>query len=451
MERKARTCLRMSQWMPGMAIVSMLTSGGCAAQTAAADPLDQRGNEVNEENDPGPARQESAPVDLSVFKDPGKGPWQPVPENQVAARCKMDPAKLRGLRLGSGFAVVRYGQLCYQSTPNDAPSEMWSATKVLGGVTVGVASYQTRDIPRTGPRTGQLKDTDKALHWLPSVTYNREATVAHVLNMVGHNRNLAYGAKTWAYDAIGSVQINSLSNMVRTAISQDASRLGTSTGAFARKFIFDELGMTRSTWAGTVFAYTWSATLGDMARLGTLMIHQGVWAGKRVLDPGWVYKQTHPAFEDSNTAYGYLTWVMAKEGQYSAMGPFNGQSTGGLPAGLLADSCSPAAIWQRYPHGLSPAKDCTYKTNSCNQKYDVGVWSAQGLGGQMIIGHPGLDLVLVVKNYTGDGVAGLWKSIRPALVALDPQYRGDEAAFCRAYAAGDYAPDLPAPVVQPAD
>jgi hypothetical protein len=30
-------------------------------------------------------------------------------------------------------------------------------------------------------------------------------------------------------------------------------------------------------------------------------------------------------------------------------------------------------------------------------------------------------------------------------------YKGDEAAFCKAYSAGDYAPDLPAPIVQPPD
>jgi hypothetical protein len=391
-------------------------------------------------------------TDLSVFKDPGLEPWKLVPEAEVADKCKMDPAKLKGVSLGSAFAIVRYGQLCWDTTGGrDSASAMWSATKTLGGLVTGIASYETRDIPRSGAKTGQLKDSDLASHWLSSVSYNREAHVAHVLSMVAHNSSLDYGKKVHSYDTVGSVQINTLSTMVSTAIRQDSARLGTSTADFARKFLFDAIGMKNSSWGGTVYAYSWSATLGDMARLGTLMIHQGVWSGKRILDSAWTYKMTHPAFEDGNTAYGYLTWLVAKEGQRSIGG---GSFTGGgaSAGGLLADDCSPSAVWQRYPHGLSEAPDCTYKNSPCAQKYDVGSWSAQGLGGQFVVGHPGLDLVIVAKNYSGGGgPAGLFKGIRAALIALDPTYKGDEAAFCKAYAAGEYAPDLPAPVVQPAD
>ncbi|MEY4579437.1 MAG: hypothetical protein RL701_4140 [Pseudomonadota bacterium] len=403
----------------------------------------------------GPAAGGTAPVpagDLSVFKDPGTAPWQVVPEGEVADKCKLDVAKLSGLTLGDGFAVIRYGQMCFRKPATDRPTDMWSATKTLGATVTGIASWETRDIPRTGPKTGQLKDTDKALHWLDSVSYNKDAYVAHVLSMEGHNSNLAYGSKKHSYDTVGSVQINTLGNMVSRAISQDSARLGTTTSGFAKKFLFDAIGMTDSTWGGTVYAYTWSSTLGDMARLGNLLIHQGVWGGKRVLGPDWVYKQTHPTFEDGNTAYGFLTWLVAKEGQTS-IGGGSFTSNGDSAGGLLADDCSPSALWQKYPHGdLSEAPDCTYKMSPCTQKYDVGSWSAQGLGGQFVVGHPGLDLVIVAKNYSGgDGPAGLWKAIRPALIALDPTYKGDETGFCKAYSASDYAPDLAAPVIQPPD
>jgi hypothetical protein len=51
--------------------------------------------------------------------------------------------------------------------------------------------------------------------------------------------------------------------------------------------------------------------------------------------------------------------------------------------------------------------------------------------------------VLVVKNFGDvDGPRRLWDAVRPALVAEDPEFRGDEAAFCAAYGAGDYAPAL---------
>jgi len=72
------------------------------------------------------------------------------------------------------------------------------------------------------------------------------------------------------------------------------------------------------------------------------------------------------------------------------------------------------------------------------------------MGGQFIAGHAGLDLVLVAKNFSGGGgPVGMWEAVRPALVALDPVYAGDEAGFCAAYVAGDYAPDLIGTVQQP--
>ena len=64
---------------------------------------------------------------------------------------------------------------------------------------------------------------------------------------------------------------------------------------------------------------------------------------------------------------------------------------------------------------------------TCSQPLDVGMWFAAGLGGQFIVGHRALDLVLVVKN-SPSGADALWADVRPALVALDPEHPGDEAA-----------------------
>ena len=73
----------------------------------------------------------------------------------------------------------------------------------------------------------------------------------------------------------------------------------------------------------------------------------------------------------------------------------------------------------------------------------MGAWSANGAGGQLIEGHPGLDMVLISKNAgLGAGFGTLWGPVRPALVALDPTFQGDEEAFCEAYGNNAYAPDL---------
>lgn len=383
-----------------------------------------------------------------MFEDPGTSPWMLVPDAEVADKCGMDPAMLSAAdsKIGASYAVVRYGKLCHEAGA-DSPAEVWSATKTLGAVVTGVASYETRDIPNTGPMTGQLSDLDRADHWLASQTYNKDAQVAHVLSMIAHDTDLSYGNRSYAYDTVGSVEINSLSDMVNAAVKQDSARLGSDIEAFTKKFVYEPLGMTDSTWSSgattKTYAYTWSTTLHDMARVGVLVLHRGMWNGKRMLDESWTYKMTHPSFEDANTAYGYLTWLNAKVG---ATGP------GGSFGGTAGDDCAPYALWPSYPHGtLSQAPDCLYGSgNSCEQDFDVGVWSAQGLGGQYIVGHPGLDLIIVAKN-SNAGPAALWTAIRPALVALDPMFKGDEAGFCAAYNKGSYAPDLMTPPNVPQD
>jgi hypothetical protein len=178
-------------------------------------------------------------------------------------------------------------------------------------------------------------------------------------------------------------------------------------------------------------------------------MHGGVWGGERLVDEGWIYKMTHPSFEDASTGYGYLTWLNAREGTAGIGGAL-------VSGGASGDPCAPPAVWppSAYPHGLSGAQDCEYTTSSaqCEQTYDVGVWSAQGLGGQFIVGHAGLDLVIVAKNFgNGNGPTGMWEAVRPAVVALDPTYAGNDAGFCSAYAAGDYAPDLARTILPPAN
>ncbi len=375
--------------------------------------------------------------------DPGAAAWQPVPREQVVSRCGLDPDLLDAADplVNRRYAVIRYGQLCHVYYPDgsDPRGEVFSTTKTLGGLTTGIAAYETRDLPQSGPKTGPLSDDDRVDHWLGEFPFNPDARIAHVLAMLAHNVDLSFGQRTYSYDITGTVQINYLSRVITAAIGQDSARLGATVEEFAQRFLFGPLGMTDSLWTGgnaeKIFGFSWQSTVLDMARVGLLMLHDGVWAGARMLDEAWIYKMTHPSFEDANTGYGYLTWVNSASNY-----------TRGLVAGPKLqepfDDCAPLALNREYPHGLSESPDCNYEAPlSCEQPLDVGMWFAAGLGGQYIVGHRGLDLVLVVKD-SPPGPGPLWAAVRPALVALDPEYHGDEAAFCAAYAAGAYAPDF---------
>ncbi|MDX2165812.1 MAG: hypothetical protein SF182_02065 [Deltaproteobacteria bacterium] len=375
--------------------------------------------------------------------DPGAEAWQPVPRDQVVSRCGLDPDLLDAAdpQVNRRYAVIRYGQLCHVYYPegSDARGEVFSTTKTLGALTTGIAAWETRALPRNGSKTGPLSDTDPVSHWLDSFTFNAEAQIAHVLAMLAQNPDLSFGQRTYSYDLVGAVQINRLSDVITAAIAQDSARLGATVEEFVQRFLFGPLGMHDSEWsnhdANKILGFTWQSTVLDMARVGLLLLHDGWWNGRQVLGADWTYKMTHPSFEDANTGYGYLTWLNS-----------DSNHTFGLGAGpklqQRVDPCGPVALWPEYPHGLSGARDCGYQPPlSCEQTYDVGVFYAAGLGGQYIVGHRGLDLVLVVKDSL-DGPGELWSAVRPALVALDPAYAGDEPGFCAAYAAGNYAPDL---------
>ena len=363
----------------------------------------------------------------SPLVDPGTGAWTPVAANQLEDVCRLDPELLEQvtMRQDMSFAVVRYGRLCFVSGENgsDGPgvSHLFSATKTVGALLTGSVMYQTRNLPQSGaPMTGPLLEWDRMDKWLdltalPSrAQINPDATVAHVLGMVGYSEDLSFGQKRHQYDANGAREINYLIRVIDNVVKQDPQRFG-ANAVEVKDRLFAKLGLEHSAWDVDYFGYSWYGSLLDMARLGVLALHGGIYNGERLVDSEYVYNMTHPAFEDGSTRYGYLTW-------------------------LNGGTCQPRAIHASYPHGISESSDCA--DGNCDQENDVGVWSAIGAGGQFIVGHRGLDMVVVGKNWSNSGGEALWDLVLPAVVAGDPKFMGDQEAFCEAYAKGAYAPDL---------
>ena len=383
---------------------------------------------------------QTSPGESEIPKvDPGTAPWERVAPERVAAECGLDPELLAEAdeKLNAPYAVVRYGKLCHEYYPEgkDEMQEVFSATKTFGALVTGMVAWETRDLQRNGRKTGPLSANDRVDHWLDEFTFNQDAKVEHVLGMVGFNEDLNYPNRTFEYDAVGTREINRLSDILNTAIAQDPERLGANLEEFTQKFVFDRLGMTNSSWSGEIFGVSWASTVHDMARVGLVMMNGGEWNGERIVSKDWIYRMIHPSFEDTNpgvadylvASYGYLTWLSTRANR-----------------GMFG-RCSPPSLWNEYPHGeTSQAPNCGYPEGvSCEQEFDAGAWSAWGFLGQYISAQPGLNLVLTGK-YMGDELlpGGFWDAVRPALVALDPIYAGDEEAFCSAYAEGAYAPDL---------
>jgi hypothetical protein len=386
---------------------------------------------------------------------PGRGPWEQVPPDFVREACHLDPAALDEADrvLNKPWVAIRYGRLCHAFGADMRPEESFSATKILGATTAGAVAYQTRDLERTGRKTGAFSDEDRVDHWIDGFTFHKDAHVAHVLAMVAQSDDLSYGKRVMEYDYTGIVQLDSLNFMLHAAIAQDPERLGADLEAFVQRFMFGPLGMTQSTWSyglpNKAFGFGWNTTVLDMARLGQLLLRHGMVNDTRLINEEWVYRMTHPAFEDANTAMGYCTWLNAAKGFTTGTMPTPASWTDLTSQPRFPGPCAPLAIHREHPHGLSQAPDCNYGSDrSCQQQHDVGVWQSIAGYGSVIQGHPGLDLVLVgwqltPEDFFGLGASGkLWDAVRPAVIAEDPTFTGDETAFCREYGNNRYAPDL---------
>ncbi len=389
------------------------------AGTGSMDAVDM--GDMVDMVDPGPAPA----GDPTGWNDPGPGPFEEVPEDQVGEVCKMDIDLLRSNFWNNG-AVFRYGKLCYAAGSISGPYQVFSVTKTVAGTVMGAAYWDTRE------NAERMLPSDPISDWGGAGS----TLISEYAGMVTSGR--------FAYDTLGT-------NLARTGAPMEhslgqGSVSGATTLAQVRDNLFDKLGVGGS-WGTGSWGTGANISLEDMGRIGIALAHNGWWNGEQVIDPDWVYWMQHPHWENLNTSYGMYTWLNHR-GNATGIGG-TGSASGAGPSG--GDPCAPAAVWQRYPHPPSEASDCNPAAgNSCEQTYDTGVFSAQGLGGQFIVGHRGLDLVMVARSYSGQGgPQGMWDSVRPAVVALDPMFMGDEAGFCEAYGNGDYAPDMIVEPVQP--
>jgi hypothetical protein len=368
---------------------------------------------------------------------PGSLPWKQVSRDRVAVECRLDPSLLDVAEPDlskSPYAIVRYGKLCWAGGGEEGLSESYdvnSVTKTMSAILFGIIAGRT-----------EVNDNTEVREWLNPIEMlpvNPGAQVIHLLGQTAISPNLEYDQKLpWFYDALGILQVNKLPLLMHRVVKAhpDAFAASRTIAEMASNELFEPLGMTATTWNGDNSAFGMRSSVYDMAKLGLLLLRKGRWGDQQIVDEDFVYRMTHPSFEDANTGYGYLTWLNAEAG---VPVPFDDQTE---------PICSPFSTWQTFPHPADWQAPDNNGGSSIADQHDVGLFWADGSPGNMIYVHRGLDLVIVVRD---DAAAQggeitefhrLWRLMRPALIALDPVYKGDEAAFCDAYRRSAYAPDL---------
>jgi CubicO group peptidase (beta-lactamase class C family) len=94
---------------------------------------------------------------------------------------------------------------------------------------------------------------------------------------------------------------------------------GLTAGEFARRNLFEPLGLTGMVWlsdpAGrTITGWGIQGTLREFAKFGYLYLRNGVWAGRQVVSREWVKKSGEPVSEEVKK-YGYQWWRLPALGK----------------------------------------------------------------------------------------------------------------------------------------
>jgi CubicO group peptidase (beta-lactamase class C family) len=256
----------------------------------------------------------------------------------------------------------------------ETPREVFSVTKSITSTLVGLAQAD-----------GDLDIDDRAQRYVQEWrgTKSRRVTIRDLLsNVSGRFWDIGtdYGdlpraedrtqlaidldqlyppGKVWTYN---NAAIQTLDRVVSTATGEE-------TREYAAERLFGPLGMTHTQMtadpAGNTNAFFGTqTTCEDLARFGYLFLRHGRWGDDQVVPRSWVRAAVGQPSQDHNAAYGLLWWLNRK-------GPIIG------PLATDAPGQPKPPVGQTMP-GL-PAN----------------AFTAQGLGGQMVLVDPGSETVVV--------------------------------------------------------
>lgn len=239
-----------------------------------------------------------------------------------------------------GMLVIRHGKViatgCYAPYRADVPHMLYSMSKSVTGVAVGLAVDE-----------GYLSVNERLIDIFPEYTNAAQAkilrahTVWNLLTMSTGSRFNEVGSMlddNWMrmfmesvpkFEAGTEFEYNSLNSYMLAAVV--AKRTGMTLTEFLAPRLYAPLGIVDHEWEKCpqgIEKGGWglSLTMEDAAKIGELYMRGGVWNGRRILSEAWCREATRAQMRTPNGelkhGYGYQIWMADDEGSFQFNGAF---------------------------------------------------------------------------------------------------------------------------------
>ncbi len=301
--------------------------------------------------------------DTTAAPKPSPTPTFTYPDETWDVAKQGDFAALDG-RLASArstcFAVIKDGTLVHEAywggTGARTTRAAYSITKSVAAVLVGIAADE-----------GKLTLDDKAADYIPQWqdTAADKVTIRDLLSntsgrhwdlVTDYSQMVARAPDKTAFsialgqDAKPGTKWDYNNSAVQTleAVLQEAT--GEDVAAYAKKRLFDPLGLRDTSWAhdtaGNTTTYSGiTSSCHDLARIGYLMMRSGAWKGTQIVSDSFVAEATNESSSPLNAAYGLLWWVN-KPGRVVTIERAAGFARDSAPyVGQLAPGVPDDAFW----------------------------------------------------------------------------------------------------------
>lgn len=287
--------------------------------------------------------------------------WETVDPAEVG----LDAAKLEELAAeaeadGSNcFLVVRDGKVAgewyWNGTSESSAQEVFSATKSLTSVLVGVAVTdgevdvsesastwitQWAGTPAEEVTVENLLSNDSGREWSFAIDYQQLVRSPDMTGFaIGLDQPDPPGV-TWAYN---NSAIQTLEQVIEGSLDMPMADA-------AEERIFAPLGMDDSSLktdpSGNGMAFMGlQSTCRDMARFGLLVLDDGAWGDEEIVSSDYIDAATAQPSQELNAGYGYLFWLN-HEGQLAgATSPATAEQEEERPDSQLVPGAPEDLVW----------------------------------------------------------------------------------------------------------